>query len=180
MLRLTGLKLPLDHDEAELTTAVLQRLDISAAELAGYSVARRSHDARKRGAIALIYAVDVDTRCEAALLRRFADDPQVRPTPDTEYHFVTRAPPRIDHRPLVVGFGPCGLFAGLVLAQMGFRPIIVDRGKPVRERTRDTWDLWRKRHTGGAGPGPRAQVGAPGAACAGLRWPPPGWPPTPP
>src|SRR5574337_1251513 len=146
MLRLTGLKLPLDHDEAELTTAVLQRLDISAAELAGYSVARRSHDARKRGAIALIYAVDVDTRCEAALLRRFADDPQVRPTPDTEYHLVTRAPPRIDHRPLVVGFGPCGLFAGLVLAQMGFRPIIVDRGKPVRERTRDTWDLWRKRH----------------------------------
>src|SRR5574337_718318 len=146
MLRLTGLKLPLDHDEAELTTAVLQRLDISAAELAGYSVARRSHDARKRGAIALIYAVDVDTRCEAALLRRFADDPQVRPTPDTEYHFVTRAPPRIDHRPLVVGFGPCGLFAGLVLVQMGFRPIIGDRGKPGRERTRDTWDLWRKRH----------------------------------
>ncbi|HZX70152.1 MAG TPA: NAD(P)/FAD-dependent oxidoreductase [Rhodanobacter sp.] len=145
MLRLTDLKLPLDHGEAELTTAVLKRLGISAAEVIACSVAKRSHDARKRGAIALIYAVDVDTRCEPALLQRFADDPHVQPTPDTEYHFVTRAPRRIEQRPLVIGFGPCGLFAGLVLAQMGFRPIIVDRGKEVRERTRDTWDLWRKR-----------------------------------
>ncbi|TAL97419.1 MAG: hypothetical protein EPN69_03155, partial [Rhodanobacter sp.] len=145
MLRLTDLKLPLDHGEGELTAAIIKRLGIGAAELVGYSVAKRSHDARKRGAITLIYAVDVDTRCEPALRQRFADDPQVRPTPDTEYRFVAKAPPRIDYRPLVVGFGPCGLFAALVLAQMGFRPIIVDRGKQVRERTRDTWDLWRKR-----------------------------------
>ncbi|MEO6925025.1 MAG: hypothetical protein ABI129_00030, partial [Rhodanobacter sp.] len=146
MLRLTDLKLPLNHGGDELTAAILRRLDIAAADLAGYSVAKRSHDARKRGAITLIYAVDVDTPREAALLQRFADDPHVRPMPDTQYHFVAKAPPRIEHRPLVVGFGPCGLFAGLVLAQMGFRPIIVDRGKEVRERTRDTWDLWRKRN----------------------------------
>ncbi len=146
MLRLTNLKLPLEHGEAELTAAILSRLGISAGELAGYRVAKRSHDARKRGAIALIYAVDVDTPREADLLRRFAGDPHVRPAPDTEYHLVAKAPPRIEHRPLVIGFGPCGLFAGLVLAQMGFRPIIVDRGKEVRERTRDTWDLWRKRN----------------------------------
>ena len=146
MLRLTDLKLPLDHGGDELTAAILKRLDIAAAELAGYSVAKRSHDARKRGAITLIYAVDVDTSREAALLQHFADDPHVRPTPDTEYHFVAKAPLRVEHRPLVIGFGPCGLFAGLVLAQMGFRPIILDRGKEVRERTRDTWDLWRKRN----------------------------------
>jgi hypothetical protein len=145
MLRLTDLRLPLDHGEAALTAAILRRLDIDAAALTGYTIARRGYDARKRGAIMLIYALDIDTPREAELLKRFADDAQVQPTPDTSYHFVAKAPPRIEHRPLVIGFGPCGLFAGLILAQMGFRPIILDRGKAVRERTRDTWDLWRKR-----------------------------------
>jgi uncharacterized FAD-dependent dehydrogenase len=146
MLRLTDLKLPLDHSEAALTAAILQRLAIEAVALNGYTVAKRSYDARKRGAIVLIYALDIDTAHEAELLRRFADDPHVQPTPDTEYHFVAQAPAQLPHRPLVIGFGPCGLFAGLILAQMGFRPIILDRGKEVRERTKDTWDLWRKRN----------------------------------
>jgi uncharacterized FAD-dependent dehydrogenase len=145
MLRLTDLKLPLDHGEADLIAAILRRLHLDAADLAGHTVAKRSHDARKRGAIMLIYAVDVDTPREAELLQRFADDAHVQPTPDSDYHFVAQAPARPEHRPLVIGFGPCGLFAGLILAQMGFRPIILDRGKAVRERTKDTWDLWRKR-----------------------------------
>ncbi|EIM04063.1 MULTISPECIES: NAD(P)/FAD-dependent oxidoreductase [Rhodanobacter] len=145
MLRLTDLRLPLDHGEAALTAAILRRLDIDAAALTGCTIARRGYDARKRGAIMLIYALDIDTPREAELLKRFADDAHVQPTPDTSYHFVAKAPPRIEHRPLVIGFGPCGLFAGLILAQMGFRPIILDRGKAVRERTKDTWDLWRKR-----------------------------------
>jgi hypothetical protein len=146
MLRLTDLKLPLDHSEAALAAAILARLEIEPAALTGYSVAKRSYDARKRGAILLIYALDIETPREAELLRRHADDPHVQPTPDTAYHFVARAPARVEHRPLVIGFGPCGLFAGLILAQMGFRPIILDRGKEVRERTKDTWDLWRKRN----------------------------------
>ncbi len=146
MLRITDLKLPLDHDEAALSAAVIARLGIAAADLAGYTVAKRSHDARKRGAIALIYAVDVDTPREAELLRRFADDAHVQPAPDTRYRLVAKAPAQLRHRPLVIGFGPCGLFVGLVLAQMGFRPIILERGKAVRERTKDTWDLWRKRN----------------------------------
>ncbi|KZC38572.1 MULTISPECIES: NAD(P)/FAD-dependent oxidoreductase [Rhodanobacter] len=145
MLRLTDLKLPLDHGEAALSAAILRRLDIGAAELTGYTIARRGYDARKRGAIMLIYALDIDTPREAELLKRFAGDAHVQPTPDTSYHFVAKAPPRPEHRPLVIGFGPCGLFAGLILAQMGLHPIIFDRGKQVRERTRDTWDLWRKR-----------------------------------
>jgi uncharacterized FAD-dependent dehydrogenase len=145
MLRLSDLKLPLDHDEAELAAAIRKRLHLAAADIRSFTVARRGHDARKRGAIALIYAVDIDTPREAELLQRYADDPHVQPTPDTDYHFVAKAPAQLAHRPLVVGFGPCGLFVGLVLAQMGFRPIILDRGKAVRERTRDTWDLWRKR-----------------------------------
>jgi uncharacterized protein len=146
MLRLTDLKLPLEHSEAALTAAILTRLGIETIALTGYSIAKRSYDARKRGAIALIYALDIDTTQEAELLRRFTDDPHIQPTPDTDYHFVTQAPPKLSQRPLVIGFGPCGLFAGLILAQMGFRPIILDRGKEVRERTKDTWDLWRKRN----------------------------------
>jgi uncharacterized FAD-dependent dehydrogenase len=144
VLRLSELKLPLDHAEADLGVAIRARLGIEAQALAGYTVARRGYDARKRGAIVLVYALDVDTPLEAELLRRFTDDPHVQPTPDTSYRFVARAPARLPHRPVVIGFGPCGLFAALVLAQMGFRPIVLDRGKQVRERTRDTWDLWRK------------------------------------
>jgi uncharacterized FAD-dependent dehydrogenase len=151
MLRLTDLTLPLDHDAAALTDAILARLGIAAGELSGYRIARRSYDARKRGAITLIYSVDVDTPREAELLHRIsaavppgtADTPTVMPTPDTSYRFVAHAAGQAALRPIVIGMGPCGLFAGLVLAQMGFRPIILERGKAVRERTKDTWGLWR-------------------------------------
>ena len=144
MLRLTDIKLPLDHPEEALAAAIRAKLHVGSAAVRGYSVFRRGHDARKRGAIQLIYTLDVDVADEAKLLARFADDPHVRPTPDTTYRLVAKAPASLEHRPVVIGMGPCGLFAGLVLAQMGFRPIILERGKAVRERTKDTWDLWRK------------------------------------
>jgi len=146
MLRLTDLKLPLDHAEEALAAAVRARLHIGAKALRGYTVFRRGYDARRRGAIQLIYTLDVDVADEAGVLARFADDPHVRPTPDTNYRFVAQAPAHLPLRPVVIGLGPCGLFAALVLAQMGFRPIVLERGKAVRERTKDTWDLWRKRN----------------------------------
>ena len=150
MLRITELKLPLDHDEAALPAAIVARLGIKPDELTAYSVAKRSYDARKRGAIVLIYSVDVDTPREAELLARLQQEPgrsgsKVIPTPDTTYKFVAQAPAHLPLRPLVIGMGPCGLFAGLVLAQMGFKPIILERGKAVRERTVDTFGLWRKK-----------------------------------
>ncbi|MEO5813616.1 MAG: NAD(P)/FAD-dependent oxidoreductase [Rhodanobacter sp.] len=145
MLRLTDLRLPLDHSTAALTAAILERLGIDARVLISYVIARRGYDARKRGAIALIYALDVQTSEDAVLLQRFADDPHIKAAPDTSYHFVAQACSASQMRPIVVGTGPCGLFAGLILAQMGFRPLILERGKAVRERTKDTWDLWRKR-----------------------------------
>jgi uncharacterized FAD-dependent dehydrogenase len=145
MLRLTDIKLPLDHADDALPAAIRAKLGIPRDALRGYTVFRRGYDARKRGAIALIYTLDVDVADEAALLARLADDRHVQPTPDTSYHPVTQAPAKLEHRPLVVGFGPCGLFAALILAEMGFRPIVLERGKAVRERTRDTWDLWRQR-----------------------------------
>ncbi|EIL87151.1 NAD(P)/FAD-dependent oxidoreductase [Rhodanobacter sp. 115] len=146
MLRLTDIKLPLDHADEALVQAICAKLGVQRDAWRDYTVFRRGYDARKRGAIVLIYTLDVDVIDEATLLARHAGDPHVQPTPDTTYHFVAKAPAKIAHRPVVIGFGPCGLFAGLILAQMGFRPIILDRGKDVRERTKDTWDLWRKRN----------------------------------
>ncbi|MEO6065167.1 MAG: NAD(P)/FAD-dependent oxidoreductase [Lysobacterales bacterium] len=151
MLRLTDIKLPLDDTEGALTAVVLARLGIALKDLTGYTIARRSYDARKRGAIMLIYSVDVATPREAEVLQRLArarkskSPIKVLPTPDTSYKFVARAPDNLTLRPIVVGLGPCGLFAGLVLAQMGFRPIILERGKAVRDRTKDTWGFWRKK-----------------------------------
>ncbi len=144
MLRLTELKLPLDHPADALRTEILKRLGLADDALVGFSIFKRSYDARKQHALLLIYAVDIEVRNEAALLKTFRNDPHLAPTPDMEYHFVGHAPAHLSERPLVVGFGPCGIFAALVLAQMGFRPIVLERGKAVRERTQDTWGLWRR------------------------------------
>ncbi|MDP2228126.1 MAG: NAD(P)/FAD-dependent oxidoreductase [Moraxellaceae bacterium] len=144
MLRITDLKLPLDHTPDALTSALLLRLGISVSELLNVTVFKRSYDARKRGAILLIYALDVATTNEPALLQKFTHDPHVGPSPDTSYKFAGQAPASLQERPVIIGFGPCGLFAALILAQAGFRPIVLERGKAVRERTKDTWGLWRK------------------------------------
>ncbi|HEV7959743.1 MAG TPA: hypothetical protein VGP01_01840 [Rhizomicrobium sp.] len=142
MLRLTSLRLPIDHPPEALRRAILQALKIAPRELRNFEIVKRGHDARKKPKIFYVYAVDVTVEDEARLLAKRAS-PDVRPAPDTGYTFVTRAP-RNFTRPLVVGAGPCGLFATLLLAQMGFRPILLERGKIVRERTKDTWALWRK------------------------------------
>ena len=145
MLRLTELKLPLDHPPEALPAAICARLEIERDALLEFAIARRANDARRKSAILMVYSVDITLADEAAILARFHDDRHVQPTPDTEYHFVAQAPDNhAGSRPVVVGAGPCGLFVGLILAQMGFRPIILDRGKVVRQRTKDTWGLWRR------------------------------------
>ena len=146
-LRLSEIKLPLDHDAAALANAIARKLDLPPAAITGHTVHKRSFDARK-AELLRVYIVDValaDGRDEAAVLARLAGDPHVAPTPDMAWHPpVQRAqPPQL--RPVVVGFGPCGIFVALALAQMGLAPIVLERGKAVRERTQDTWDLWRRR-----------------------------------
>ncbi|MFZ6773230.1 NAD(P)/FAD-dependent oxidoreductase [Undibacterium sp. SXout7W] len=145
MLRITDLQLPLNHSENELTNAVLNTLSITPDHLVRYSIFRRSYDARKKTAIVLIYTLDVETNVEADILQRMQGINKISVTPDTGYKFVTKAHNENFQRPVVIGFGPCGLFVALVLAEMGFRPIVLERGKTVRERTKDTWGLWRKR-----------------------------------
>ncbi|MGF1747661.1 NAD(P)/FAD-dependent oxidoreductase [Vibrio cionasavignyae] len=145
MIRLTEIKLPLDHEEDALLAAIAKKLNIPAEQVLSFNMFKRGYDARKKSKILLIYTLDVVVDNEAQLLEQFANDPHVKVTPDMEYKFVTQAPANLTERPVVIGFGPCGLFAGLVLAQMGFNPIIVERGKEVRERTKDTFGFWRKR-----------------------------------
>jgi uncharacterized FAD-dependent dehydrogenase len=143
MLRLTEVKLPLDHPESALRAAILKRLGVADGELSGISVFRRAVDARKQP-VSFIYTLDVEVGNEAALLTRLKGDRHIARAPDMSYRPVAQAPASLALRPVVIGTGPCGFFAGLLLAQMGFRPVILERGKAVRERTRDTWGLWRK------------------------------------
>ena len=144
MLRLTEIKLPLDHADDALRDAVVARLGVPPEDVLDITVFRRGHDARRRGAIALIYTLDVALRDEAAVLARLAGHRQVSVTPETRYRLppAPPVPPRL--RPVVIGAGPCGLFAMLILAQMGLRPILIERGRVVRQRTQDTWGLWRR------------------------------------
>ncbi|WP_346832273.1 NAD(P)/FAD-dependent oxidoreductase [Pseudomonas abietaniphila] len=145
MLRITELKLPLDHADDALRPALVQRLGIDSDELLDFTLFKRSYDARKKSTeLQFIYTIDFQVRDEAALLQRLSHDKHVTAAPDVSYKVVGHAPADLNERPLVVGFGPCGIFAGLLLAQMGFKPIILERGKEVRQRTKDTWGLWRK------------------------------------
>jgi uncharacterized FAD-dependent dehydrogenase len=146
MIRITELSLPLDHSSADLRRAIIQRLDITDETLIKFSVFKRSYDARKKNSeILFVYIIDVEVANEEALLQKFGKDNHVRPAPDTCYKSVAVAPPNLPERPVIVGFGPCGLFAALTLAQMGFKPLVLERGRDVRQRTKDTWGLWRKK-----------------------------------
>lgn len=151
MLRLNEIKLPLDHTDDELTKAVLHKLMIEPEQLLDLSVFKRSYDARKKSNILLIYQLDVELTdsAEKTVLENFAGKSFVRVSPDTSYQFVAQAdngfPEGEQQRPVIIGFGPCGILAALVLAQMGLKPIVLERGQDVRQRTKDTWGLWRGR-----------------------------------
>ena len=144
MIRLTELRLPLDHSPTALPNAIIQRLGIQVNDLINFTVFKRGYDARKRDAIVLVYTIDAEVHAAEQLLEKFKDDVHVNLAPDTRYQFVANVQAPLAQRPIIVGFGPCGIMAGLILAQMGLRPIILERGKKVRERTKDTWGLWRR------------------------------------
>ena len=146
MIRLSELKLPLDHADDALPALIIQTLGITAEQLLTHHVHKRSYDARKQNLL-LVYIVDVQVASqalEAQLLLQFESHSHIGLAPDLNYYPPTHAAADPAIRPVVIGFGPCGIFAALLLAQMGFKPIVLERGKKVRERTKDTWGLWRK------------------------------------
>lgn len=151
MLRITEIKLPIEladtlkHQDDQIKAALIRRLEIPESELLRFEIFKRGVDARKSHAILYVYNLDVEVKNEAKILARFKKDPHIKPAPDTSYHFVAQSSQTKTHRPVVVGFGPAGIFAALILAQAGFNPIVLERGKEVRKRTQDTWGLWRKR-----------------------------------
>jgi uncharacterized FAD-dependent dehydrogenase len=161
MLRLTEIKLPLDHAQDAIKTAILKKLQISPDDLISYSIFKRSYDARKKEEIILVYILDIETTQEKKLLQRLRKDPHVTATPSMSYRQVAQAPTHVVMRPIVSGTGPGGMFAALMLAQMGFRPIVLERGKAVKERTADTFGFWRKK--GDLNPESNAQFGEGGA-----------------
>lgn len=150
MLRITEIKLPIEqadtltHQDDQIKAAILKRLEIVESDLIQFNIFKRGVDARKSYAILYVYSLDVEVKNEAQLLAKFKKDAHIKPAPDTEYKYVTNNSVSNQKRPVVVGFGPAGIFAALILAQSGFKPIVLERGKAVRERTQDTWGLWRK------------------------------------
>ena len=148
MIRITELRLPIDHAPEALEAVILKRLGIPPKELLRFELFKRSYDARKNVALAFIYSIDVSVKNEESVLERFKNDLHIRPSPDTSYKFITKVSASTtlnpSARPIIVGFGPCGIFSALLLAQMGLKPLVLERGKKVRERTQDTWGLWRK------------------------------------
>ncbi len=154
MLRLTELKLPLDHDEADLVAAIARRLRLPAAALRGHQLVKRSIDARKSGQIHLTYSLDLDLapELEVKVLQRFRHDSHLTSSPDSHYETPWQAPPRFSEclgrdrpRPLVIGAGPCGYFAALLLAQMGLKPLLLERGQAIKQRSADTFGFWKGR-----------------------------------
>ncbi len=151
MLRLTNVKLPLDHSSSALKQEVIRKLELQEGELLDFSVFKRSYDARKSDDIFLIYSLDVELTAPAhkRCLAQFAGNDSVRPSPDMSYKYVADKPANFPQaqqlRPVIIGFGPCGILAALLLAQMGLKPIVIERGQDVRQRTKDTWGLWRDR-----------------------------------
>ncbi len=144
-------RLPPPHPEAALRRLAAKALGLAESDIATLHVFKRSFDARKPELLA-VFIVDLtltQAGREAELLQKFEKHPHIQPTPDMVWRAPVQAPPGFGaqegERPVVVGFGPCGMLAALTLAQMGFRPIVLERGKSVRQRTRDTWGLWRKK-----------------------------------
>ncbi|MFT5691386.1 MAG: putative FAD-dependent dehydrogenase [Oceanicoccus sp.] len=150
MLRLNDIKLPLTHTDQQLEATIAEKLGVVTEDIRSYTIFKRSFDARKKSNIVLIYQLDVvlEHKQELELLQKHQGQSFLKTSPDTEYHFVAKAnsefPLNEKNRPIVIGFGPCGILAALLLAQMGLKPIVLERGQPVRQRTKDTWALWRK------------------------------------
>jgi uncharacterized FAD-dependent dehydrogenase len=159
MIRLRDITLPFDHKEAALAGSILERMGIPDRQLLNFTIVRRSIDARRKNNIMAVYIIDAELINEPELLSGFSQDIRISAAPSMDYQMPTvgniHAP-----GPVVVGSGPCGLFVALILAQLGLKPLLIERGKKVGPRVKDVRNFWQ---TGQLDPGSNVQFGEGGA-----------------
>ena len=165
MIRIPNLKLTIqqakngDAEKEALRNAILAKLNVNPKDLIAFSIFKKSVDARKKNAIVYIYTVDASLKNEAAILRKTSKS-GITPSPDLSYQAVVPGSMSLEHRPVIIGMGPAGLFAGLILSQNGYAPIILERGDEVDIRSTKIDTFWQ---TGELDPESNVQFGEGGA-----------------
>ncbi len=142
MLRVSGIKTTIDQGEEDLKKLLLKKLKISESELIEYSIYKESIDARKKNQLYFVYTVDVKVKNEDKILKK-PKLKDVSVTPNMKYQYVEKGNEKLQHSPVTIGSGPAGLFSTLILAEMGYKPILVERGKDVEKRAKDVEKFWQ-------------------------------------
>ncbi|WP_053955749.1 NAD(P)/FAD-dependent oxidoreductase [Inediibacterium massiliense] len=140
MIRVNQIKLDIKEDFGVLQSKICKKLRIKKEDLIDYKIFRESIDARK-GTITLVYTIDVEVKNEENILKK---NKGIQKSPDLSYHSVQSGSNNLIHRPIIIGTGPAGIFAGLILAQRGYKPILLERGQDVDTRTKDIEKFWKE------------------------------------
>lgn len=159
MIRVPDIKISINQEKTDIRGAILKKLRITDEDLINYNIYKESIDARKKDRVEFVYTVDIEVKNQDKLLKRIKDK-KITLTPDMDYKFVNKGDIKLNHSPVIIGTGPAGLFAGLILAQMGYNPILLERGKDVDHRAKDIQEFWEK---GNLNPESNVQFGEGGA-----------------
>lgn len=141
MIRIQGIKLPYNHNENAIAEKVASTLRISKEDACGYRIAKKSIDARKKPQLFYVYTVDISLAQEKKIVNKCKNKNVSLVTPKS-YVFPNAGTTKLSHRPVIVGSGPAGLFCTYMLAKAGYRPIMIERGAPIRERMQDVAHFW--------------------------------------
>ena len=142
MIRIQQLKLPVSHTREQLTKKIGKLLGVKPEHIQDYKIRKQSIDARKKSEISYVYTLDVQVEHEPSILRR-GKHPQISLAKDVLYQFPDKGEEALNCPPVIIGSGPAGLFCAYLLARHGYRPLILERGRRIEERTRDVEQFWK-------------------------------------
>ncbi|MCI8549382.1 MAG: FAD-dependent oxidoreductase [Lachnospiraceae bacterium] len=160
MIRITQIKLRPEEGEDLLLSKICKKLKISEKDIESWQITKKSIDARKKEAPVFVYQVDVKTKKQEELFFKHGKGPEIRRVTEARYQFPKDARRTMQHRPVIVGTGPAGLFCGYMLSQAGYGPVLLERGGPVEEREEAVEQFWK---TGVLNPECNVQFGEGGA-----------------